>query len=112
MDRDSVDMNMSKVQETGEDRGAWPAAAHGVAKSRTQQWNNSSSMVGLQCCVSLRCTEKWSSYTDVQLHVFSHTFIHILFQILFHHSLLQDVGYNTREHEGGGPLVALSLSWR
>ena len=33
---DSMDMNLSKLKETVEDRGAWPAAAHGVTKSRTQ----------------------------------------------------------------------------
>ena len=32
---DSVDMNLSKLQEIVEDRGAWRAAVHGVAKSRT-----------------------------------------------------------------------------
>ena len=31
----SVDMNMSKLQEIMEDRGAWCAAVHGVAKSQT-----------------------------------------------------------------------------
>ena len=31
---DSVDMNLSKLQERVEDRGAWHAAARGVAKSR------------------------------------------------------------------------------
>ena len=30
---DSRDMNLSKLQETAEDRGAWHAAVHGVAKS-------------------------------------------------------------------------------
>ena len=33
---DSMDMNLSKLQETVEDRGAWKAAAHGVTKSRIQ----------------------------------------------------------------------------
>ena len=33
---DSMDMNLSKLQEIVEDRGAWCAAIHGVAKSRTQ----------------------------------------------------------------------------
>ena len=37
---DSVDMNLSKLQETVEDRGAWHAATHGVTKSRTRQLNN------------------------------------------------------------------------
>ena len=30
---DSVDMNLSKLQETVKDRGAWSAAVHGVAES-------------------------------------------------------------------------------
>ena len=29
---DSMDMNLSKLQEVVEDRGAWCAAVHGVAK--------------------------------------------------------------------------------
>ena len=33
---DSVDRNLSKLWETGEDRGAWQAAVPGVAKSPTQ----------------------------------------------------------------------------
>ena len=37
---DSMDMNLSKLQKTVEDRGAWRAAIHGVTKSRTQQLNN------------------------------------------------------------------------
>ena len=32
---DSVDMNLSKLQELVMDREAWRAAIHGVAKSRT-----------------------------------------------------------------------------
>ena len=32
---DSVDVNMSKLWETVEDRVAWCAAVHGVTKSRT-----------------------------------------------------------------------------
>ena len=33
---DSVNVNMSKLQEIVKDREAWCAAAHGVAKNRTQ----------------------------------------------------------------------------
>ena len=33
--KDSVDMNLSKLQEIPEDRGAWRAAVHGAAKSGT-----------------------------------------------------------------------------
>ena len=35
----SVDMNLSKLQEIIKDREAWHAADHGVAKSRTQLSN-------------------------------------------------------------------------
>ena len=33
---DSVDMNLSKLQETVKDKGAWCAVVHRVTKSRTQ----------------------------------------------------------------------------
>ena len=32
---DSMDMNLSKLQEIVEDRGIWRAAVHGAAKSQT-----------------------------------------------------------------------------
>ena len=32
---DSIDMNLSKLQEIVKDREAWHTAVHGVAKSRT-----------------------------------------------------------------------------
>ena len=32
---DSIDMNLSKLWEIVEDRGAWHAAVHGVADSQT-----------------------------------------------------------------------------
>ena len=32
---DSMDINLSKLQEIVEDRGAWCAAVHGVAKTQT-----------------------------------------------------------------------------
>ena len=36
---DSTDMNLSKIWEIGEDRGAWHAAVHGVTKSQIQLIN-------------------------------------------------------------------------
>ena len=35
----STDMSLSRLQEIVKDRGAWQAAVHGVAKSRTQLSN-------------------------------------------------------------------------
>ena len=37
----STDMSLSKLWDTVEDRGAWPAAVHGVRKSDTAQRLNS-----------------------------------------------------------------------
>ena len=37
---DTMDMNLSKLQEIMKDRGAWHAAVHGVTKSQTQLNNN------------------------------------------------------------------------
>ena len=33
---DSMDMNLSKLWETVEDRGAWPTVVHGVTNSQIQ----------------------------------------------------------------------------
>ena len=36
---DSIDMNLSKLREIVENRGAWCAAVHEVTKSQTQLGN-------------------------------------------------------------------------
>ena len=40
----SMDMNLSELQKIVEDRGAWNATLHGIARSRTQLSNN-------KCCL-------------------------------------------------------------
>ena len=36
---DSMAMSLNKLREIGRDRGAWPAAGHGVTKSRARLSN-------------------------------------------------------------------------
>ena len=36
---ESMDMNLSKLREIGEDTGAWPGTVYGVAKNQTQPSN-------------------------------------------------------------------------
>ena len=36
---DAIEMNLGKIWEMVRDRGAWPAAVHGVAKSQTRLGN-------------------------------------------------------------------------
>ena len=50
---DSMDMNLSKLQERGEDRGAWCALVHGFAKSQTglSDWTTTCTNESL-CCTA------------------------------------------------------------
>ena len=41
---DSMDMNLSKLQEMVKDREAWCVAVHGVTKSRTQLRNKNNNV--------------------------------------------------------------------
>ena len=51
---DSMDVNLSKLQETVKDWGAWHVAASGVAKSWTQPGDWTTTKVyksGIRCCI-------------------------------------------------------------
>ena len=49
---DSVDINLSKLQELVEDRGAWCATLHGVAKNETRPSNWTTTMTHYNATVS------------------------------------------------------------
>ena len=55
----SMDMNLSKLQEIGEDREVWCAAVHEVTKSRTQlrDWTTKKLEI-------ITFTSKWNIYTN------------------------------------------------
>ena len=55
---DSMDMNLSKLQETVKDRGAWRAAVHGVTKS----WTRLSDWTTLQGIYQKNCNRVLESY--------------------------------------------------
>ena len=46
---DSVDMNLSKLWKTVEDRGAWHATVHGIVKRWTQLSNSTTIVESFPC---------------------------------------------------------------
>ena len=53
---DSVNMNLSKLQEIVENRGAWHAAVHKVPKSQTEQLNISGTLIRVSSRTVNPCT--------------------------------------------------------
>ena len=52
---DSMDINLSKLQEIVEDRGAWHALIHGITNS--QIWLSRWATTTLQCSVEITCDD-------------------------------------------------------
>ena len=66
-------------------------------------------IVDLQCCVSFWYIAKWFRYIYIYIYIYTHTcmyvyiciwiyiyiYIYVLFQILFHYRLLQDIEYSS-----------------
>ena len=63
-----MDMNLSKLQEVVEDRGAWHATVHGITESDTTQWlknnNNKLRDEGKSVFLSLAALSSTSFYEN------------------------------------------------
>ena len=72
----SMDMNLSKLQEIGEDGGAWHAAVRGFAKSQTQlsNWTTTTILTADTFCLVLIAflTVFWTSRKHLEIRQFSH----------------------------------------
>ena len=64
-----MDMNLSKLQEIVEDRGAWNAAVHGFEKSQTQlsDWTSDNHFIYPSSCLVLLIGSQIHSPYQTQL---------------------------------------------
>ena len=69
---DSMDMNLSKQKEIVEDREAWCATVHGVAKSQTQLATEQQQVVQTAEILEgdhLNCFSRWCALESHGVHV-------------------------------------------
>ena len=76
---DSMDMNLSKLQETVKDREAWSAAVHGVSKSWTWQWLNNNKHMYIFKAIFNNCLSSLKIYS--RQYIQNNTMREILIQI-------------------------------
>ena len=87
----SMDMNLSKLQEIVKDREAWRAAAHGVTKSWTQlsNWTTTASSSSIQVVangrISLILMTEW--YSNICICVCTH-FLYVCMCVCIHITFL------------------------
>ena len=74
---DSVDMNLSKLQEIVEDRGAWHATVHGVQDSHTTERLNNPSEIYIfkEAHSSLQPRTSLTIFTSQGAHVLGDPFL-------------------------------------
>ena len=74
----SMDMNLSKLQETVEDKGAWRAVVHGVAKSQTwlSDWTTTTTTTKINCpCFCESVLYSWFCTGNLCVYPFTNTTI-------------------------------------